>query len=735
MSVFKSNEMTVAADKRKKEEQEGQIVEAVEKFSAESEWEQRDTVMKYLQKTEELNYLILARAAKEQGFTSTPGAYILNIMKTNVENGLESGVLLLQALLKSHQRLVEPYAVPLLPKLMGLQADKSATVRDVSMECAKLLCGFLCPESFRIVYPMLDAAMQNENWKIKVIALNLLQILAPRMSQQLSPLLPELIPRVSDCMHDSKKQVQTAALDAMNEACRAITNDDIRPIVPQLVSVIAHPEESIATLDLLLETTFVATVDASVLALIAPLLGKSLRNRSSVMKRKASRVIDIMCRLVQNPYDVAPFKDMLLPALEKVIDELVDAEVCEVATAARDVLLRALGEGKALVEQAPPLYTVPQVQAELLKALEAVLPTGCNVGHITTVYAAQMCAHLMIYDAPAPVLTAESEPLSGTWRDLVANTPKAQWKDCCVPYFTALLVGKKASSSTAEAVRAPALEEKSGPEGDAECVEVTDGVERLKLKPRSGSVGEVPSAASATASERAEKLASLFRTAALGGVKDRQTEVDDEGTDLCNIEFSLAFGGKILLHNTFLKLGKGRRYGVMGKNGAGKTTLLTNIGTGNIEGLPTTMKTVYVQHDDASDDHGVPLIDELLAHKDLADVKVTREEAVDALKAIKFTEEMITSPRSCLSGGWKMKLVIIKAMLSKADVLLLDEPTNHLDAASVQWLVDYLLAQPQLTCLIVSHDTAFMDKVLTDVIHYENKKLVYYHGNLTHFVK
>lgn len=63
------------------------------------------------------------------------------------------------------------------------------------------------------------------------------------------------------------------------------------------------------------------------------------------------------------------------------------------------------------------------------------------------------------------------------------------------------------------------------------------------------------------------------------------------------------------------------------------------------------------------------------------------------------------------------------------------QPTNHLDAASVQWLADYLRAQDQITCLIVSHDTKFLDNVISDVIHYENKKLVYYHGNLTEFVK
>ena len=69
------------------------------------------------------------------------------------------------------------------------------------------------------------------------------------------------------------------------------------------------------------------TVDSPTLALIAPLLGKALRGRSSALKRKAARVIDNMCRLVKEPADVAPFMPLLLPALDKVIDEIVDAEV------------------------------------------------------------------------------------------------------------------------------------------------------------------------------------------------------------------------------------------------------------------------------------------------------------------------------------------------------------------------------------------------------------------------
>lgn len=53
----------------------------------------------------------------------------------------------------------------------------------------------------------------------------------------------------------------------------------------------------------------------------------------------------------------------------------------------------------------------------------------------------------------------------------------------------------------------------------------------------------------------------------------------------------------------------------------------------------------------------------------------------------------------------------------------------------MKWLSDYILDHPTLTCMIVSHDTVFLDRVVTDVIHYENKKLVYYHGTLSAFVK
>ena len=82
-----------------------------------------------------------------------------------------------------------------------------------------------------------------------------------------------------------------------------------------------------------------------------------------------------------------------------------------------------------------------------------------------------------------------------------------------------------------------------------------------------------------------------------------------------------------------------------------------------------------------------------------------------------------------------MKLALARAMLAKADILLLDEPTNHLDVDNVQWVKDYLKSLTNVTSIIVSHDSGLMDDVCTHIIHFENKKLVTYIGNLKAFVQ
>jgi elongation factor 3 len=85
------------------------------------------------------------------------------------------------------------------------------------------------------------------------------------------------------------------------------------------------------------------------------------------------------------------------------------------------------------------------------------------------------------------------------------------------------------------------------------------------------------------------------------------------------------------------------------------------------------------------------------------------------LLTVGFSDEKQQDPVASLSGGWKMKLELARAMLIGADILLLDEPTNHLDVQTVAWLEQYLCDLP-ITCMIVSHDSGFLDNVCTDIV-------------------
>lgn len=228
---------------------------------------------------------------------------------TQVNAGTEKGVGLLNAILKKLGRTVEPLAVPLLSKLLHLHADRSQATRDLAASCAITIASTLCPQSFRIIFPVMMDALAEEDWRIKVGVLELLKVLATRVSKQLSPLLPQLIPQVSECMVNSKKQVQVAGIEAMTEACKCISNEDIHHLVPQLVSVIARPEDSPRTLDLLLETTFVANVDAPTLALIAPLLGKT-----ACIYRNSFLLLSFL-RLPPSPY-THPFQSLFICDLQ-----------------------------------------------------------------------------------------------------------------------------------------------------------------------------------------------------------------------------------------------------------------------------------------------------------------------------------------------------------------------------------------------------------------------------------
>jgi elongation factor 3 len=118
------------------------------------------------------------------------------------------------------------------------------------------------------------------------------------------------------------------------------------------------------------------------------------------------------------------------------------------------------------------------------------------------------------------------------------------------------------------------------------------------------------------------------------------------------------------------------------------------------------------------------------------EVLPSRERIIEVLESVGFDAERQALPVASLSGGWKMKLALARAMLMNADIMLLDEPTNHLDVTNVQWLINYLVGLKGVTSVVVSHDSGFLDAVCSSIIHYEdNFKLKKYLGNLSKFVQ
>jgi elongation factor 3 len=212
---------------------------------------------------------------------------------------------------------------------------------------------------------------------------------------------------------------------------------------------------------------------------------------------------------------------------------------------------------------------------------------------------------------------------------------------------------------------------------------------------------------------------------------------DDGETEIVNANFSLGYGGMLLLSHTNLRLLKGHRYGLCGRNGAGKSTLMRSIANGKLDGFPPqdVVRTCFVEHNQGEAADSTIL--EFCTND--PELKAEGAERISAvLEEVGFTpgpEGRQQQKVGSLSGGWKMKLALARAMLMRADVFLLDEPTNHLDVANIKWLQDYLKTHTDISSLIVSHDSAFLDEVCTDIYNYENKKLVHYKGNLADLVK
>lgn len=190
------------------------------------------------------------------------------------------------------------------------------------------------------------------------------------------------------------------------------------------------------------------------------------------------------------------------------------------------------------------------------------------------------------------------------------------------------------------------------------------------------------------------------------------------------------FATKVLFDGACAHLRPQTRVGLVGPNGVGKTTLFKMIlgeespDEGTIRTRPR-LRLGYLPQE-LETISGKTVLD--AAHRD----HYPEHEAKRILSGLGFTESDFVRPVENLSGGYRMRVALAHLLLSDPDVLMLDEPTNHLDKPTQRWFEEFLL-NSKLTLLVISHDTAFLDRIATHIWEIRDKTIQEFRGNYTKF--
>ncbi|MGE0081909.1 MAG: ATP-binding cassette domain-containing protein [Thiohalomonadaceae bacterium] len=190
----------------------------------------------------------------------------------------------------------------------------------------------------------------------------------------------------------------------------------------------------------------------------------------------------------------------------------------------------------------------------------------------------------------------------------------------------------------------------------------------------------------------------------------------------------VARGGRTLIKDLSVNIQRGDRIGIIGPNGVGKTTLLKLLlgelppDTGTVR-HGTRLAVAYFDQQREQLDPEKSVLDNLNLGKDTITVNGRDRHVMSYLQDFLFAPERVRSPVKSLSGGERNRLLLARLFARPANVLVLDEPTNDLDVETLE-LLEELLAEYEGTVLLVSHDRAFLDNVVTSTLAFEGDGVV-----------
>ena len=225
-----------------------------------------------------------------------------------------------------------------------------------------------------------------------------------------------------------------------------------------------------------------------------------------------------------------------------------------------------------------------------------------------------------------------------------------------------------------------------------------------------------------------------------------------------------SYGELVMFDRISFAINEGERIALIARNGAGKSTLLNLIAGRDSadEGTITPrrdLRVAYLEQDPAFDPALTVLEASLGANRDDARVIAAYERAItdpigeglqEAMTEMdarglwdreQRVKQILSRLRiddfgqrvGTLSGGQLKRVALASVLLSECDLLILDEPTNHLDTEMTEWLEEYLTSS-RSALLMVTHDRYFLDRVCSDILELEERRLYHYHGNYSYYL-
>ncbi|BGP21302.1 translational activator of GCN4 [Rhodotorula toruloides] len=278
-------------------------------------------------------------------------------------------------------RLFEPYIPEILPTLLASFGDSAPDVREATSDAARAIMSRLSGHAVKLILPTLLEGLDEKQWRAKKGAIELMGAMAFLAPRQLSASLPTILPRLTEVLTDTHKQVRESANTSLKRFGEVVTNPEIKEMTSILLDALVDPAcKTPKALDTLLTTTFAHFIDASSLALLVPILDRGLRERSADVKRKSAAIVGNMATLTE-ARDLVPYLNQLVPLLR---DVLVDPVPEARSTAAKSLggLVERLGENNFpdLIDSLMSILKSPSAQVDQQGAAQGVAEILAGLG-------------------------------------------------------------------------------------------------------------------------------------------------------------------------------------------------------------------------------------------------------------------------------------------------------------------------------------------------------------------